>query len=254
VGVKRLGTLTTNETHSFVQSPKMVVVLLPVGSVEPHGPHLPLNTDTTISVSAAERAAVELETHGHLVLLAPPIPYGVTECAAGFAGAVSVSANALSQYIHSVIEGMLATGFDHVCVINNHLEPDHDLAVRSSIAGLPAGAASVACPLSRRWARTLTAEFKSGECHAGQYETSIMMAADSDSVRNDIRESLQSVPVSLSKQLTDGVTRFKDMGLDQAYSGYPSDATAVEGHETLDKLAAMIITEVKEALATKAAN
>ncbi|MBL4633622.1 MAG: creatininase family protein, partial [Kofleriaceae bacterium] len=61
-----------------------LVVLLPVGSVEPHGPHMSLATDTVISVGAAEHASLLLEKEKLVPVIAPPIPYGVTDCAAAF--------------------------------------------------------------------------------------------------------------------------------------------------------------------------
>ena len=72
-----------------------VVALLPVGSVEPHGPHLPLGTDTFISQAVAERAALRLQERGVHTMIAPSVPYGVTDFASGFQGAISVPADAL---------------------------------------------------------------------------------------------------------------------------------------------------------------
>ncbi len=51
-----------------------LVVLVPVGSLEPHGPHLSLETDTEISLGAAERAAARLEERGLAVRIAPAVP------------------------------------------------------------------------------------------------------------------------------------------------------------------------------------
>ncbi len=155
-----------------------LVVLLPVGSVEPHGPHLSLETDTEISLGAAERAAERLEERGLSARIAPAVPYGVTECARDFPGAVSIPAAALTAYLGAVVDGFLAGGAAHVCIVNNHLEPDQDAAVRAVLDGRDGARVSVACPLIRRWARTLSAEFKSGACHAGRYETSLVLARD----------------------------------------------------------------------------
>jgi len=54
---------------------------------------------------------------------------------AGFAGAISVPAQALTAFLRAVAEATLAAGFAHVCLINNHLEPAHDAAVRAAVAG-----------------------------------------------------------------------------------------------------------------------
>ena len=149
-----LGDFTTETLGTLLSGPLPVVVLVPVGSVEPHGPHLPLRTDTIIGESAAQRAAEKLDKREIKALVGPSIPYGVTRFAEGFAGAISVPESALVGFLHAVVSGYLEAGFAHVCLVNNHLEPAHDAAVRQSIEGIVPGRASIASPLTRRHART----------------------------------------------------------------------------------------------------
>ncbi len=247
---RRLAELTYEEVAALCEGAARAVVLLPVGSVEPHGPHLPLDTDTVISESAAVRAASELEAKGRAVVIAPAIPYGVTDYAAGFAGAIGVPAAALTAMVRAVVEQLLATGFAHVCVVNNHLEPAHDAAVRAAVSGLATGSASVACPLTRRWGRTLSDEFKRGDCHAGRYETSLVLAAGRD-VRG-VSASLPTLGISLAEAIRAGKATFAEIGMARAYTGAPSEATKDEGDALYAKLATMIVTEVEEALAAEA--
>lgn len=250
---RRLADHTTSSLAALRAGGRRLVALLPVGSVEPHGPHLPLGTDTVISDAAALRAAIRLEHRGVEALVAPPVPYGVTEFADGFCGAVTLPAAAVTAVVRAVVEGLLAAGFDHVTVVNNHLEPAHDAAVRAAVEGLAAGRAAVACPLTRRWARTLSAEFKSGACHAGQYETSLLLAAAPALVDVEEAHRLPAVPISLSDGIRAGQATFRAMGLDRGYAGSPAEATAAEGAAQLDLLATMIETEVLEALTGLAA-
>jgi creatinine amidohydrolase len=245
---KQLGELTTEELGALRRGARPLVVLIGVGSVEPHGPHLPLSTDTIISEAAILRASEVLAERGFEPLAGPSIPYGVTDFAEGFPGAVSVSAGALAAYLRAVVDGYLANEVAHVCLVNNHLEPAHDQAVRAAVADLPKHKVSVACPLARRWARTLSDEFKSGACHAGRYETSIVMAAASESVRSGEANSLPALPISLSEGIKRGLDRFREMGMQRAYAGAPAEATAEEGRALIEKLATMVVTEVEEAL------
>jgi creatinine amidohydrolase len=176
------------------------------------------------------------------------VPYGVTDYAAGFSGAIGVPREALEAFLRAIAERLLADGFAHVCLVNNHLEPAHDAAVRAAIADLPKAKASVACPLTRRWARTLSDEFKKGTCHAGQYETSLVMAAGAP-----VRPSyagLAPVAISLSEAIKAGKSTFQAMGIERAYTGAPAAATREEGETLYDKLRDMIVTEVMEALAS----
>jgi creatinine amidohydrolase len=248
---KFLARHTTASLHTLLTAePKKraVVALVPVGSTEPHGPHLGLGTDVVISAAACVKATELLDKRGPLIaLIAPAISYGVTECATGFPGAVSVPAAVLTAYVAAVCDGLLSQGFRHVCLVNNHLEPAHDAAIRAVLDGR-AGKLSVACPLTRKWARTLSAEFKSGQCHAGQYETSIMMAAAPEMVDEDIRAVLEPVPISLSEKLAAGVTTFTAMGMELAYAGDPAAASVTEGEQQISKLADMVVGEIREAL------
>lgn len=239
----------TTDALSALLAQQAPVVLLPVGSVEPHGPHLPLSTDSRISDAVALCAREKLVQQGVPTLIAPGVPYGVTRYAQGFAGAVTVPDAALTAFVRAVITSLLETGFRHVCVVNNHLEPEHDAAIRAAASDHPTGRASVACPLTRRWARTLSPEFKSGACHAGRYETSLLLASDPAHVRLATAQTLPDLTISLSEAIRSGKTTFREMGIDRAYTGSPREATAEEGRSLTERLAVMVVIEVTEALA-----
>ena len=245
---RQLGRMTYEEVAALIGAGSAVVIV-PVGSVEPHGPHLPLDTDTTISVTCAQRAAERLAQEGIPAVVAPSVPYGVTDYASGFAGAIGVPAATLTPLLRAIAQRLLGDGFAHVCFVNNHLEPAHDAAVRAAIVGLPAGAASVACPLTRRWGRTLSEEFKRGDCHAGRYETSLVLAAGV-AVRPSFGE-LPSLGLSLADAIKAGKTTFAEIGMDRAYTGAPRDATQAEGDALYEKLVTMVVTEITEALAAR---
>lgn len=241
--MQHLAKLTTEELRAILAAGP-VAAIVPVGSVEPHGPHLPLSTDTTISEVASVRAIPLLAAKKIRALVAPSVPYGVTEYASGFAGCVSIPPSTLTAFLRAIAEKLLADGFAHVCFVNNHLEPAQDTAVRAAIDGLRA---SVACPLTKRWGRTLSDEFKKGNCHAGRYETSLVLAAG-EAVRDP--SALPPIATSLSDGIKAGQTTFREMGLDRAYTGAPAEGTKVEGDALYDKLAEMIATEIAEGMSS----
>ena len=248
MGEKFLARHTTASLFSLLGGTKPVIALVPIGSTEPHGPHLGLGTDVVISAAACVRACEVLDKRGPLTaVIAPAVSYGVTDCAAGFPGAVSIPPAVLIAYVAAICDGLLAQGLRHVCLVNNHLEPAHDTAIRAVLAGRE-GKVSYACPLTKKWARTLSAEFKSGACHAGQYETSIVMAAAPELVDEQVRMTLAAVPVSLSEKLAAGVNTFTAMGMELAYAGAPAAATVEEGEQLIQRLAEMVVGEVREAL------
>lgn len=239
----RLADVSTHALAAWLAAHPHNCVLVPVGSTEPHGPHLPLATDVLISEGAAKRAAPLLEAKGTMTMIAPSVPYGVTDYAAGFRGAIGVSASVLTAFLHELAVRFLADGFAHVCFVNNHLEPAHDAAVRAAIEGLAPNKASVACPLTRKYARTLSSEFKSGACHAGEYETSLMLA-EAPSLVGEVRKALPSLDISLSTAIVQGKTTFAEIEMCDAYTGAPAKATREEGERMFEKLADMIVTEV----------
>jgi creatinine amidohydrolase len=248
MGEKFLARHTTATLFTLLGGKKPVVALVPIGSTEPHGPHLGLGTDVVISAAACVRACEVLDKKGPLTaVIAPAVSYGVTDCAVGFPGAVTIPPDVLTAYVAAICDGLLAQGLRHVCLVNNHLEPAHDAAIRAVLTGRE-GKVSYACPLTRKWARTLSAEFKSGACHAGQYETSIVMAAAPELVDEPIRQTLAAVPVSLSEKLAAGITTFTAMGMELAYAGAPAQATVEEGEQLIQRLAEMVVGEVREAL------
>jgi creatinine amidohydrolase len=243
----KLAELTYEEVDALTKTGRAVAIV-PVGSVEPHGPHLPLHTDTLISETCAARAATELAKKNIGAVVAPSVPYGVTDYAGGFAGAIGVPAEALTAMLRGIAQKMLASGFAHVCFVNNHLEPAHDAAVRAAIEGLPDGTASVACPLTRRWGRTLSDEFKRGDCHAGRYETSLVIAANGRALD---ASALPTIGTSLAVAIKEGKKTFAEIGLDRAYTGAPSEATRAEGESLYEKLTTMVVTEIEEALSKR---
>jgi creatinine amidohydrolase len=242
----------TMDACSAVLAGPTPVALLPVGSTEPHGPHLPLETDAMLARECMTRAARALRGVGVSAVAAPTIHYGVTRYARDFSGAVTVEDEALVAYVASVCEGLRAAGFALVCVGNHHLEPEHVRAVERAVerANGRAGCVVFANQLTRRWGRTLSDEFKRGACHAGSYESSLVLAARPELVREDLRAELPDVPISLSAAIREGKQDFLAMGLTRAYAGEPAQASCAHGESLYEQLVTMVVTECLEALSS----
>jgi len=225
------------------------VVLLPVGAIEAHGPHLPLDTDVIIAVETARRAAVRMRARGHVAVVAPPISYGVSYVGAPFAGTVPAPSPVVSTLVEHVIAGLARFGPRRFAVVNAHLEPAHVEAIRQGVARATATTgAGIAFPDKRepRWAAALSDEFRRGSRHAGAYETSLVLAAAPEKVRIDLLPSLPPVFVDLPGRLRAGARTFAEAGGNEAYFGDPARATAAEGERLFGALATMIETAVGE--------
>ncbi|MCB1797106.1 MAG: creatininase family protein, partial [Candidatus Competibacteraceae bacterium] len=92
-------------------------------------------------------------------------------------------------------------------------------------------------------------EFRSGACHAGQYESSVVLAARPELVREAARQALPDNPASLSEAIRAGKSTFVEAGGPQAYFGFPRQASAEEGRQTIELMASLVVEAVKEAFA-----
>ena len=236
--IVELARLTWEEAQTVLE--RGAVALLPTGATEPHGPHLPLDTDVVIAQTAAVRAATLLLAEGVRALVLPPLAYAVTEYASGFAGALSLPPATARALVRDVTLAATRAGFRGVVVCNAHLEPANLEALRGGVEDAVASGARATFPdVTRKpHALALGEEFKSGACHAGRYETSLVLAADPFLVR-DVATSLEPNPISLSRAIRDGKKTFLEAGGARAYFGDPAAASAAEGESLYDALAAI---------------
>jgi creatinine amidohydrolase len=205
--------------------------LLPLGSCEAHGPHLPLDTDVRISEEMALRAAARLTARGLRAVVLPTIPYGVTTSAGPFPGTLTVSAAVVEALIGDVLAAAVEQGAVGCVLVNSHFEPAHiDALFRAAEAVRARTGRPVVYPnlASRRYAARLGAEFQSGACHAGSFETSLILAVRPDLV-SDTRDVLPEVPIDLAAALRAGAKDFKEMGATRGYFGRPAEGSVAEG-------------------------
>jgi creatinine amidohydrolase len=217
------------------------VALLPVGAIEPHGPHAPLGTDTLISVGMCERAAARLDDPPAVVL--PPLPFGVTRYGAAFAGAVGVSEATLRAVVRDVAAAVSAQGFRRLVVVNNHFEPEQVATLRAAAEEVGALYLDL---LRRRNAQRLTDEFRRGSCHAGRYETSLVLADAPDLVDRETMAALPAIELDMPAAIAAGRTDFAAMGMGRAYCGAPAEASADEGRATFETLTELLVELVRK--------
>ncbi len=241
-----LAKLSFTDVAALLARPGGCAAILPVGSTEAHGPHLPLDTDVTIALGMARRAARELGQRGRACVVLPPVSYSVTEFAGPFAGTLSLPRATAVAHLRDILAGAARTGFRPIAVANAHLEPAHIASIREAI---DATRAAIVFPdvTRRRLAERLTEEFRSGACHAGRYEGSLVLADDPGSVKDAVRAALPSVPISLVEAIGAGHADFLQAGGSQAYFGHPAEASAAEGEASFKVLAAMLVEAIEAA-------
>ena len=242
-----LASLTWPEAEAALTAAS--VVLLPVGAIEAHGPHLPLDTAVVSATETARRAASLLAARGLPVLIAPPLAYGVSYVGACFPGTTPAPPEVVAGLVASVLIELARWGPRRLAVVNAHLEPAHVAALRDGVVrAQSASGAAIAFPDKRedRWAVTLSDEFRCGARHAGAYETSLLLAAAPAAVRRDLLPALLPVWIDLPARLRAGARTFVEAGGTGGYFGDPARATAEEGERLFAALAAMVVAAVDE--------
>lgn len=219
------------------------VVVLPVGAVEAHGPHLPLATDGLISESMAHAGARRLSARGLTVLILPALSYTSAGFAAAFPGTISLPPEHVTRTVAGIARNIAGHGFGMLAIANAHLDPAHLLSLHDAAAVCEEeGRPTVVFPdlTHKPWALRLTEEFRTGACHAGRFETSVVLATSPELVRENVRRGLAPNPASLSKAIREGKTTFEEAGGPDAYFGWPADASAAEGEATVETLGAIL--------------
>jgi mycofactocin precursor peptide peptidase len=217
---RALGTSTTRQLHHT--APSLVV---PLGSTEQHGPHLPLDTDTRIASAVAEALAEQLDW-----LLAPAVAYGASGEHEGFAGTVSLGTEVLANVL--VEFGRSACRWaGRVVFVNGH--GGNVAALRRAVALLrDEGRDAAWCPCAAG----------NGDAHAGHTETSVLLHLAPECVRQDELVPGNRAPLSelMPQLLRGGVAAVSSLGI----LGDPTTATAQEGGRILAEMVQTCIERV----------
>ena len=213
---RQLGSLTPK--HLGASEP---VLIVPVGSTEQHGPHLPLDTDTRIAVAVAAAAAAQL---GGNFLVAPAICYGASGEHQGFAGTISLGTEVLNSVL--IEYGRSACDWAHRIVFVNGHGGNTD-ALRSAVAALRSENRDVAwCSCSATGA----------DAHAGHMETSVLLHLSPEAVLT------QNLTAGNTEPLADLMPRLRAGGLvavsESGVLGDPTTATAPEGQRIFSTMVA----------------
>jgi creatinine amidohydrolase len=201
------------------QSP---VVLVPVGSIEQHGPHLPLDTDTAIAVAVSRAAAAEMGAWS-----APPLSYGSSGEHQSFAGTVSVGTEALQHQVVELVRS-LTTWAKAVLLVNAH--GGNLVALRTAVDQLVTEGRRVA------WVACATEEV---DLHAGRTETSLMLHLRPGDVRFERAEAGNTQPLAeiLPAMMAGGIAAVSANGV----LGDPAGASAAEGERVLSAMVADVV-------------
>ncbi|MCP8321537.1 MAG: creatininase family protein [archaeon] len=223
-------------------------VLIPIGSLEQHGPHLPLSTDTIIAFEVAKRVAEKLD-----VALAPPISLGFSIEHIDFSGTVSLDPLTLTYILKNLCSSLAKHGFKKIFIINGHggNRATIESAIQLIKSELNISLYSFTLLSIVQKAFNKIRESPKGELgHADEVETSLMLAICPEKVKMDkcIDESpkLQAhLTFEASKKEVSFAWRTKEIS-ESGVIGAPSKASEEKGRLMLDYLIDKITTIVKD--------
>lgn len=221
-----------------------VVIVLPIGAIEQHGPHLPLVVDAAISIAVLGKALGQLEPTIPVYAL-PPLYYGKSNEHWHFPGTLTLSAETLLHLVRDIAESLHRSGFRKLVLMNSH-------------GGQPQIMEIVARDLHQAYADFMVFPFftwrvphiagdllseqeKILGIHAGDAETSLMLAILPDQVR--MEKAVKEYPQGLPEQSLlsmEGALPFAWMTRDLSRSGVLGDATTAtreKGEQILNSLA-----------------
>lgn len=261
----KLAECTWPEARALARDPR-AVVLLPLGAVEEHGPHLPLLVDWLGSEELARRVAPHLSRAGYRPVLIPPLPYGVSPLAADWSGTISLSRATLRRLIVEVVRALASHGFRRFILANYQADPDHLLAVAEAqralvrggrvqvlCAGFSAGAQVGTAMVNSRVDALMRSPKPQREWHSGELETSMVLATRPELVRRSVARRLPPVWVDFRQRLSEGAKRFRDIDRRSralGYFGWPAAARADTGRRAMALRGRLIARDLVAAMSS----
>lgn len=221
------------------------VVVMPVGAVEQHGPHLPVGVDAMLNAGLVRETLGRLST-GFPILVLPPLPIGWSDEHGSFPGTLSISFETLTAAWCEIGASVAASGFRRFVIYNSHGGQSEIAKIVSRKLRIDHGMLAVAA----NWYSLIDlSEMFGGEerrfgIHAGAVETSMIMHLHPDLVRTDRIADFEPSSVEMARQYRrlapTGATPFGWMTEDLHASGAVGNAALADvgkGKEIIERAA-----------------
>jgi creatinine amidohydrolase len=175
------------------------VPIVPIGTLEDHGPHLPIDTDVTLVEAICRGAATEL---ADATVLLPPIVHGYSPHHMDFPGTVTISWDTFCRYCTDVALSLVRHGFSRVLLVNGHGSNQNlvEMAARLTMVEHPDSLVAAAFYLSGRESQRVIADVRDSERggmgHACELETSLYLHLQPEAVDMSLALDEEAYPVS----------------------------------------------------------
>lgn len=240
----RLERMTYLETEAY--SKKGAIVLLPIGPIEAHGPHLPLSVDFLGAEAMAEMSAERLNAQGTPAVMAPVIPIGVSEPSKMFSGTVSMKPETVKLVISDIAESFKRHDFKGTVIVNQHGERVNiETLIKTSAELTERGIPTImANPIGRIMGKIhdmLRGESPECDFHAGEIETSFCLWKCPELVKTEVVKDLKPYYVKQKGKFKD----FIEAGGTDCYFGAPALGKAELGEAIYEVIVEEIVKEVE---------
>jgi creatinine amidohydrolase len=219
-------------------------VIVAVGSIEQHGPHLPINMDTLDGTELARRIAIELGD----ALAAPTIRPGCSRHHMDFAGTITVSPETLMDVVRSYCHSLDEHGFEHIVLVPTHggnfapvkaVTPNVSREIDARV--IPLADLDEHMALLNNGLSEAGITYNQDVIHAGAAETAIVLAVNDDLVNEDALERGYEGEVTPPRLLSEGFKSITDNGV----LGDPREATAEAGEIILENVTMEYATQIR---------
>ncbi|MEU6200749.1 mycofactocin biosynthesis peptidyl-dipeptidase MftE [Streptomyces sp. NPDC047061] len=211
--------------------PSGALVLVPIGSTEQHGPHLPLDTDTVVARAVARRAATALDRGPYgPPLVAPALEFGASGEHTDFPGTVSIGHEALRAVIVELTRS-LSLWAGRVAFVNGH--GGNTATLDAALTQLRAEGHDAV------WTGCAP---PGGDAHAGRTETSLLLHLEPERVR--LADAVAGDPRPLTALLPELVARGVRAVSPSGVLGDPAGASAAEGRRAMDAMVAATVRRI----------
>jgi creatinine amidohydrolase len=224
------------------QARRDAIVILPVASLEQHGPHLPVEVDSILGETVAARTAQKALAKGEPVVVLPVIWTGLSEHHMSFGGTVTLDNATFAALIEGVVRSVLRHGFRRIVLLNAH--GGNENALRSIADDLTPKLGVPIVQFTYWYAAAVAIakilETQGGLQHACEAETAMMMAIHPDLVaRERIPLAKSNTTPDVSDIVGGGVYMWRAIGSRSASGviGNPEAATPQKGEALLDAIA-----------------
>lgn len=217
------------------------VAVLPFGATEPHNLHLPYGTDCYEATTIGDRICQHAWEQGSRVLLLPTVPYGTETNMAELPLAMNLYPSTLGLIIRDLVESLVRSGIRKVLLLNSHGGNEFKPVLRE-LCG-QTDAAIFLCNWYRAFPDRYAEIFEHADDHAGEMETSFMLAFHNELVGRNADGSLDADSGSPRPSRLDAVnqgwvsiTRPWHLLTTHSGCGYPHEATAEKGQQLMELL------------------